>query len=78
MARQKQVVALRRSYFEKTLRLQNELVTSLQKKYDASKLMMLEQFVDQQKAVCYQLVEEQAKAYEKLLLPYRMYELRDE
>lgn len=78
MTRQKQEIALRKSYFEKALELQYELVTTLQKKYYASKLMMLEQFVDQQKAVCYQLVEEQAKAYEKLLLPYRMYELRDE
>ena len=78
MARQKQEIALRKSYLEAALKLQYELVDILQKKYDSSKLMMLEQFIDQQKAVCYQLVEEQAKAYEKLLLPYRMYELRDE
>ncbi len=78
IARQKQEIVLRKSHFEAALKLQYELVDILQKKYDVSKLMMLEQFVDQQKVSCYQLIKEYAKACEELLKPYQMYQLRNE
>lgn len=55
IARQKQEIVLRKSHFEAALKLQYELVGVLQKKYDSSKMMMIEQFLDQQKVGCYLL-----------------------
>lgn len=78
IAVQKQVMALQKSHLNAALKLQFELVEMLQKKYDSSKLMMLEQFADQQKGVCYILIQEYVKACKELLKPYQMYQLRDE
>lgn len=78
IAVQKQAMALRKSHLDAVLKLQFELVEMLQKKYDSSKLMMLEQLVDQQKGVCYILIQEYIKSYEELMKPYQMYQLRDE
>lgn len=78
VARQKQEMALRKSYCEAALKLQYELVDILQKKYDSSKLLMLEQFEDQQKIGCYQLIKEYVEACIKLCKPYQMYRLRNE
>ncbi len=78
IARQKQEIALRKSYIEAALKLQYELVGVLQKKYDSSKLMMIEQFIDQQKLSCYLLIKEYAEACKGLCIPYQMYQLRDE
>ncbi|WP_455643670.1 hypothetical protein [Parabacteroides sp.] len=77
VARQKQVIVLRKSYLEATLKLQYELVDILQKKYNASKLMMLEQFLEQQKVGCYQLIKEYVESCKELCKPYQMYQLRD-
>lgn len=78
IAVQKQAMALRKSHLDAALKLQCELVEMLQKKYDSSKLMMLEQFADQQKVMCYILIQEYVKACKELLKPYQMYQLRDE
>ena len=78
IAVQRQAMALRKSHLDAALKLQCELVEMLQKKYDSSKLMMLEQFADQQKVMCYILIQEYVKACKELLKPYQMYQLRDE
>ena len=78
IARQKQEIVLHKSHFEAALKLQYELVGVLQKKYDSSKLMMLEQFVDQQKMGCYLLIKEYIEVCKELCKPYQMYQLRDE
>lgn len=75
---QKQVMVLRKSYFEAALKLQYELVDILQKKYDSSKLMMLEQILDQQKVGCYGLIKGYFDSCKELCKPYQMYQLRDE
>lgn len=75
---QKQVSALRKSFFEEAFKLQCELVSVLQQKYDASKLMMLEHYLDQQKGRCYLLIKEYAESLEELYKPYQMYKLRHE
>ena len=78
IAVQKQAMALCKSHLDAALKLQCELVEMLQKKYNSSKLMMLEQFADQQKVICYILIQEYVKACKELLKPYQMYQLRDE
>lgn len=78
IAVQKQKMALRKSHLDAALRLQCELADIVQMKYDSSKLMMLEQFADQQKGICYILIKEYVKACEELMKPYQMYQLRDE
>ncbi len=75
---QKQVMVLRKSYFEAALKLQYELVDILQKKYDSSKLMMLEQILDQQKVGCYGLIKGYFDSCKELCKPYQMYQLRNE
>lgn len=75
---QKQVMVLRKSYFEAALKLQYELVDILQKKYDSSKLMMLEQILDQQKVGCYGLIKGYFDSCKELCKSYQMYQLRDE
>lgn len=77
IAVQKQAMVLRKSYLNAALKLQFELVNTLQKKYDSSKLIMLEQFTDQQKVICYILIQEYVKACEELLKPFQMHLLRD-
>lgn len=77
IARQKQEIVLRKSHFEAALKLQYELVGVLQKKYDSSKMMMLEQFLDQQKVGCYLLIKEHIEVCKKLCKPYQMYQLKD-
>ena len=78
IARQKQEIVLRKSHFEAALKLQYELVRVLQKKYDSSKMMMIEQFLDQQKVSCYGLIKGYVDSCKKLCKPYQMYQLRDE
>lgn len=75
---QKQVMVLRKSYFEAALKLHYELVDILQKKYDSSKLIMLEQILDQQKVGCYGLIKGYFDSCKELCKPYQMYQLRNE
>lgn len=74
---QKKVIKLRKSHLDAALKLQSELVGILQTKYDSSKLMMLEQLIDQQKVLCYILIQEYIKSCQELMNPYMMYKLRD-
>lgn len=78
IAVQKKVMALRKSHLNAALKLQFELIDTLRQKYESSKMMMLESYMDQQKALCYTLIKEYVMACKELLKPYQMYQLREE